>query len=387
MDMSDEKRPYPILNIKPDRGRGGASPSRQPGASAASGSGMAGEQRVPPAPPKGNGSSGGGRIVSHALAGLAGGAIAAAAVLSLPSVMPQLGLAGADTQSEIRRLEDRTAALERAIRTQTASAPAASGLEAATQAINEVSGRMDTLVQRVSGIERELAETATQGGNPANPAPAALAAADVQAEAERAIAPLQTRLAALERDMDALSKAQAERQGDAKTAALAVAFTNLKRAVSDGRPYASELATVESLAPKKLALTELAAYKDAGVPTLAALTRDFPEISKRAIESHYQGNSSTFVGEMLARARSAIQITPGDKSGNSPEAVIGRMQGALRSGDLGAAVLEGSALQGRAAETMQPWLQSAQSRLVAEEALRQTDAELLAALTKPGTRR
>jgi hypothetical protein len=343
--------------------------------------------REPPQPPTGQRSGTGGlRFLGYVLAGVIGAVMAVAALLFLPSAyppivnaIPQLGaFASNDLKEELRRVEDRTASLERAIRTQ-----ATQRNDAVTQdALNEVKGRVDLLVRRVADLDA-LAAQGEFGGK----GPRVATSADAQAEAERAVAPLAERVAALERELGTLNKSQAERQGEAKSAALAIAFTNLKRAVGEGRPFASELATVESLSSRKLPVNQLAVYKDSGVPTTDTLTRDFADFSKRAIEKHYQGDSSTFVGEMIARARSAIQVRPAGGSGNTPEAVLGRMGASLRSGEMASAVIEAGALTGRALEEMQPWLQAAQSRVTADTALRQTDEELLAALTKAGGRR
>jgi hypothetical protein len=131
----------------------------------------------------------------------------------------------------------------------------------------------------------------------------------------------------------------------------------------------------------------LAVNKDTGIPSAAALIRDFRDVSKRAIEKHYQGNNSTFIGQMIKHAQSAIQIRPSGSAGDSPEAVIGRMDAALRGGDLVAAVAEAGALKGVALEEMKPWIIGVQARLAADETLKRTDAELLAALTKAGSGR
>lgn len=406
--MTDDKRPKPLLTLRPTRvaqdppqasklsasaapGGGGSFGAAAGGGgygAGGSGSGPKGGMREPPQPPTGRGQTGAGglRFLGYALAAMIGGITAVAALLILPSAyppiltaIPQLGaFAPNDLKDEVRRIEDRTASLERAMRSEVAQRN-----DAVTQeALNEVKGRVDLLVRRVADLDA-LAAQGEFGGK----GPRVATSADAQAEAERAVAPLAERVGALERELGTLHKSQAERQGEAKSAALAIAFTNLKRAVGEGRPFASELATVESLSSRKLPVNQLAVYKDSGVPTADTLTRDFADFSKRAIEKHYQGDSSTFVGEMIARARSAIQVRPVGGSGNTPEAVLGRMGASLQSGQLASAVIEAGALTGRALEEMQPWLQAAQSRVTADTALRQTDEELLAALTKPGVRR
>jgi hypothetical protein len=68
------------------------------------------------------------------------------------------------------------------------------------------------------------------------------------------------------------------------------------------------------------------------------------------------------------------------------EAIIGRMSAALKAGDIKTALLQGAALPSPPQEMMD-WFQRAQARVAADDALRKTDQELLAALTKAPSRR
>ena len=60
-----------------------------------------------------------------------------------------------------------------------------------------------------------------------------------------------------------------------KAAAVAIAFANLRAAVSDGRPYAAELDTIGALAPSVGDLGVLPAYAEKGIPTVPELARAF----------------------------------------------------------------------------------------------------------------
>ena len=85
---------------------------------------------------------------------------------------------------------------------------------------------------------------------------------------------------------------------------------------------------------------------------------------------------------MIAKAKAAIQVKPKDGSGTTVEAVIGRMDAALKLGDVKGALAEGVGLQGPAREVMQAWLNEAQLEVTASEALKKTDRELLASMTR-----
>ena len=58
------------------------------------------------------------------------------------------------------------------------------------------------------------------------------------------------------------------------------------------------------------------------------------------------------------------------------------MEKALKTGDVKGALTESAALEGPAKEELHTWLEHAQARATADEAVRKTDQELLASLTK-----
>jgi hypothetical protein len=193
------------------------------------------------------------------------------------------------------------------------------------------------------------------------------------------VSPLADRVAGLE-------KVQGERSADARTAALTISLTNLKRAVAEGRPYAAELATVESLTSSKLPVSDLAVYKDKGVASLAELQRDFVQVARNVIQKHYHGKADTLVGEVLSRARAAIQVKPSGGAGDTVEAVLGRIDSALKTGKLRTALTEAASIDGPAKEDLRAWLDRAQGRATAEEAVQKTESELLASLSKSSAR-
>ena len=200
------------------------------------------------------------------------------------------------------------------------------------------------------------------------------------------LAQLAQRLSSAEHGVEALSRAQTERQADARTAALTLALTNLKRAISDGMPFPAELAAVETISAAKLPVSQLAPYKDEGIASLAALRSEFADVSRKTIEKHYSNKSDDIMGEMLSRAKSAIQVKPSGSTGSSVEAILGRMNAALKAGDLKAALVQGAALD-HPPQEMMDWFEKAQARVAADEAIRKTDQDLLASLTKATTRR
>ncbi len=309
-------------------------------------------------------------------AGLVGGLLGAG-ILSLilsggsPAPDEQVRLSIKELQDKIREQQDKTAQLSDTIRVKLA-APVKT---ASPDDLNEVRSRLDTLL-KAAKAEDESVQSLSQKVQALEQKPVAQPEkAAVQAEIASQMAPVAERLAGLERS-------QSERASDARTAAAAIALTNLKRAVSDGKPFAAELTAIESLSSEKLPISQLAPYKDTGVPSLSQLQHEFADIVHDVIVKHYHGKAESFMDEVLSRARGAIQVTPTGGAGDTVEAVLGRMESALKAGDVKGALTESAGLEGPAKEELQTWLGHAQARATADEAVRKTDQELLASLTK-----
>jgi len=77
-------------------------------------------------------------------------------------------------------------------------------------------------------------------------------------------------------------------------------------------------------------------------------------------------------GRLLGATLAAIAISPrhSPATGGSGEDVLARMSSHLDKGDLLAAVEEGNNVTGRTAAPLRDWLQEAQDRLAADQAMR-----------------
>ncbi len=325
------------------------------------------------------------QLLGYLLAGIAAGAITAGgAYLASQFEIAGFSLAGPHTRQHVAELEERTASLESAVRALARQAQptpfAPSG--AAPENLNELRSRLDGIVDAARGLDRTV-QALSQKVEALEQRPAGGGSKEaLRAEIAAQTAPLGQRLASAERELDSLTRAQNERQVDVRTASLTLALTNLKRAIADGRPFEAELAAVETMSPTKLPVSQLAQYKEAGVSTMAELQSEFADASAKTIEAYYANKSSSFMGDMISRAKSVVQVRPADSSGGSVEAILARMNAALKSGDLKTALLQGAALP-KPPQEMMDWFARAQARAAADEAIRKTDQELLASLTKP----
>lgn len=272
---------------------------------------------------------------------------------------------------QIKELQDKTAQLSDTVRVKLAAPVKA----ASSEELNDVRSRLDdlskatkaedvsvqSLSQKVQALEQKPAPQPEKGA--------------VQAEVASQMAPVTERLAGIERT-------QSERASDARTAAVTIALTNLKRAVSEGKPFASELTAIESLSSEKLPVSQLAPYKVTGVPSLSQLQHELTDAVRNVIVKHYHGKAESFMDEILSRARGAIQVKPTGGAGDTVEAILGRMEKFLKAGDVKGALTESAVLEGPAKGELQTWLEHAQARATADDAVRKTDQELLASLAK-----
>jgi hypothetical protein len=321
---------------------------------------------------------GGGGLLLPVATGVIGGLVGAGLVYFL-TAGPSADI---DARQAVNQLSTKVAELGEAAKAAAASTElsearrkidaVAADAKAADEAARSLSQKVQALEQKSTADpakETIHAEVASQL------APVATQLTSVASQ----VAPLADRLAGLE-------KVQGERSSDARTAALTISLANLKRAVAEGRPFAAELTAVESLTSSKLPISDLAAYKDKGVASLAELQRDFAQASRNVIQKHYHGKADSVMGEVLSRARAAIQVKPSGGAGETVEAAVGRVDSALKAGNLRAALTEAAPIEGPAKEELQSWLDRAQARAAADEALQKTESELLASLSKSSAR-
>ena len=365
-------------------------------------------------------------FVTHLAAGVLGGLVG---VVGLALAWGGLGGGGSSgPQPDIAALEARIAKLE--------TAPPASGdgealaqlkaqVEALETGVNETSPKLADLADRVGQLETSLkaiSQSASDGGSVASAAAIAqqIAEAEQRLDAKLAdalaanasslqemqsaiaelkakigalaelgtgdgaatgpvLAALTERLAKLEAALPELAAAIGKENNGAKSAAAAIAFANLRAAVSDGRPYAAELDTISALVPSVGDLGVLPAYAEKGIPTVPDLARSFVVAKEGAQVATAPASSGSLVDTLMASAQSLVTIKRIDEptTGQGPGAALARAKAALDKGDLAAAVKEVETLDGASREAFAAWLGQAHARLSADETLIQLESTLL----------
>src|SRR4029453_16121190 len=251
-------------------------------------------------------------LVTHLAAGVLGGLIGVVA-LALALGVPSGKKRG--NAADIAKLDERIAKLE--------SAPAPSGsaeevtaLESRVTALEQrpqnPAPDISQLTSRVAPLESSLkilADTAKQGGSVADAAAvtqqineaeqrlqgkidtalasegtnashiqemqatiselkakmAALADAELGTGDTTELSELSQRVGKIEKALPELATAASKDVEETKSAAVAIAFANLRAAVSEGRPFATELDTISTLSPSATDLGALPAYAEKGI--------------------------------------------------------------------------------------------------------------------------
>lgn len=378
-------------------------------------------------------------FVTHLAAGLLGGLIGVVGAAVAWNMVPL----GATSAPDLAPLESRLAKLESAPPPVPSSdAEALGALDARIRTLEErkVEAPQDVteLTSRVTRLEESLnalAETAKDGGSVADAAAldakigdieqklqgkidSALAAQQASnatglealqgevaalkaklgalAEANLAgdssdLAPqlttLDQRIAKLEEAIPALSTAMDKSAASAKSGAAAISFANLRDAVSAGRPYAAELAALQSLMPDAGDLGALPSHAETGIPTVAELARNLEKTAEAsAAPAPQQAPAETsFLDSMIASAKSAVSVRRigADTTGSEPSAVLTRAKAALDQGDLAAAIKEVEALPTPARDAFTGWVDDARARLSANATLNTLEITVLASFGAP----
>jgi hypothetical protein len=401
-DSSPAKRPAPTIDgtateiVEPeDEAASAAAPDETP-AEAASG-----EERVKvKAPPRTSMPELKG-FVTHLAAGLLGGLIGVLVLSFFWNKLPARNDAAA--KPDLTKIEQRIGALESAPK----DAGDLSALDARVKTLETKQAEpapapdLSELTARVARLEeslKALAETASAGGSVTDAAALDAKVGDLEqklqaridaklAEGEAAdhesLDEMKSEIADLNAKIGAL--AVAERGADkeaasAQSAASVLAFANLRAAIDSGRPYATELASLRSLAPAIGNFGALPAFAEQGIPTLTELNASFNTASDAAIEAvpAPASEAESFFGSVLQSAKSMIKVRriDGDATGDDADAVLARARGKLKQGDLVGAIQAAETLQGPSRQALASWIDAARARASAEDTLSRLETDL-----------
>ena len=242
--------------------------------------------------------------------------------------------------------------------------------------------------QRVARYDGELAALRTEAGRLAQRLDTLKGEVEerLQGVAKASdFAPLATKLGVLEKDAQTLVKGEAERAAGASQMLLALELASLKRAVERGEGYAEELARAKKLAGSTINLAPLERSMREGVPTLQELTASFRGVANAMLDAEAETPDTSLLDRLMSGARSIVRVRKvGHASDDaSLEAVIGRMETALKEGRLADVLAQAKKLPPKAALIGEDWIKKAEARQSIDQAIATVEASLKASLSGP----
>ena len=193
---------------------------------------------------------------------------------------------------------------------------------------------------------------------------------------------LETRLKPVEAEADASKSPQrvAERQA-APTAVTAQAVLD---ALSAGRAFPREFKALQVLGADPVRLAPLQAVAEAGAPALSDLQADLGRLRDRIVAEGTPQASGSYVDRIMSGAGRLVQVRPlGSVVGDTPAAIVARMDADIGADDFKAALAEWQALPEASRTASKALAERITLRLDAETAARSIAANAIAAMTAP----
>ena len=303
------------------------------------------EAPKPPEAPKATQAKQGAGFFPLALGGLLAGVIGfAVASLTAPAADTTLADQLAAQSSQINVLEQRLAAVPDVD---------LSGIEAAQ---GNLSAQLSDLASRIAALEERpvgtvISNAAGEGVTDEMDA--------LRAQIEEMTNAAQTELAEARAQAASIEENAA---AAARNAAARAALARIQTSLESGAPIGAALGDLEE-ATGESAPDALLSVQD-GVPTLASLQDQFPDIARAALATArsegVSGEEATGFGAFLRNQFDVRSTTP--QEGDSADAVLSRAEAAVRSGRLSDALAEISALPEVARAEMTDWLGQAEAR-------------------------
>jgi hypothetical protein len=149
-----------------------------------------------------------------------------------------------------------------------------------------------------------------------------------------------------------------------------------------GERYAAELEAAKKAAGALIDLAPLERHMLEGVPTLAALAKDFRRVANAALDAESEAADAGVLDRLIAGAKTIVRVrkTGHGSEDTSVEAVVGRMEAALKDGRPGEVLAQGKTLPPKAALAAEGWLRKLEARHAVDRAVADIEGQLKASL-------
>ena len=142
----------------------------------------------------------------------------------------------------------------------------------------------------------------------------------------------------------------------------------MKAAADRGSSFGTELDTFAAVAPDGQVADRLRPYSEEGVPTRAQLVEQFSAARDRILDAAAAPEEEQGIaGRLMSSAFSVVKVRrTGDVEGNTPDAIVSRMESALDAGNLPAAAAEWDALPQEARDASADFRQALDARIAVD---------------------
>lgn len=205
----------------------------------------------------------------------------------------------------------------------------------------------------------------------------------------QAVTPFTARIGELEEQLAELQKLEAESRENARKVVASLELASLKRTLDTGEPFAEELSKVQNIAGEADELSGLQKYASSGVPTVESLQASFQKVIPDMLSAGGKDDDSSILERFVNQAKSVVRVRkvavdPNDKS---TEAVIARMENALKSADLEMVLKEAESLEPAAKAVASNWLDQVRARQSVNIAIASLEQDLKNTLSQTTTGR
>ena len=197
-----------------------------------------------------------------------------------------------------------------------------------------------------------------------------------------ALAPVAAKVTSLETSVAGVIRAEEDRKSNAERIVLSLELGNLKRAMDRGQKFAVELDEVKKNAGGRLNLAALEKFQNQGVPSIIDLSRTFRPLANAILDAEAEPTNGSLVDRLLTGAKTVVRVR---KTSHSPddqtsEAVVARMETALKEQRLADVIAEAKKLPAKSALPAKDWLAQVEARYAVEAELASIDLALKSSL-------
>jgi len=240
-----------------------------------------------------------------------------------------------------------------------------------TQRLDQLKAAADKLDEAVRGVKDDTGGLKAALDAIKGDVDARLKAAAKPADVATAVTPLAQKIAELEKSLAGILKAEDDRRSNTERIVLSLELGNLKRAMERGARYSAELAEVRRVAGTAVDLKPLEAYQSDGVPTIVTLTQDFRRIANAIIDADAEQPGASVMDRIMGSAKTIVRVRKSEYAPDdtSAEAVVTRMEAALKDGRLADVLAEAKKLTDKSRAPAADWLRKVEARQTVDAAV------------------